>query len=152
MDGVLRIFGSYVLGYEPENWNDIHSGKSIIEIVNENPEICAYCPESEYLPIVNKRLNNINILTNQLPSWIPFTELWLNKHIKIPYDVVYTKNSNHKLTYLNKNDILVEDFPGFSSYNNIALITRNYNKNVVVPIRISNTEEFNRFLDDHVNN
>lgn len=142
------MFGSYALGYEPENWDEKHNGKSVIDIVNERPEICAYCPESEYLPIVNEKLDHIQILTNQMSDWIPFTELWLRRHIKIPYDVIYTKSSDQKLTYLGNNDILVEDFPKFHSYDNIALITRNYNKTLDVPLRISNVDEFNKFIED----
>jgi hypothetical protein len=150
LDGVLRILGSYVLGYEPENWHDTYNGKTIIELVNEHPELCATCPESEYLSVVNEKLSNIIILTNQLDDWIPFTEIWLRRHIKIPYDVVYTKSGEHKLKYLKKHDILIEDFPNFFSYDNIALITRNYNKKLVVPLRISNTIEFNNFITKYM--
>ena len=148
LDGVLRMFGSYALGFEPDDWDAKHNGKSVIDIINERPEMCAYCPESEYLPIVNEKLDHITILTNQLDRWIPFTEIWLQRHIKIPYDVVYTKNSDQKLTYLGKHDWIVEDFPKFKDYSNIALITRNYNKKLNVPLRISNVDEFTKFLEE----
>lgn len=150
LDGVLRMLGPYALTYEPEHWDSKKDGKTVIEIINEHPEMCMYCPESEYLPIVNNRLNEITILTNQFDTWIPFTEIWLRRHIKIPYDVIYTKNGEHKLGYLNNtNDILVEDFPKFENYNRIALITRKYNQHLNVPLRISNTEEFSRLLDTY---
>ena len=149
LDGVLRILGSYVLGYEPENWHDTYNGKTIIEIVNEHPELCMTCPESEYLSIVNNKLQEITILTNQLDSWIPFTEIWLRHHIKIPYDVVYTKSSEHKLSFLKNSDILVEDFPGFKSYNNIALVTRRYNSHLNVPCRISKQNDLRKLIDSH---
>ena len=149
LDGVLRILGSYVLGYEPENWHDTYNGKTIIEIVNEHPELCATCPESEYLPIIHEKLDNITILTNQLNDWIPFTEIWLRRHMKIPYDVVYTKSSEHKLSFLKNSDILVEDFPGFKSYNNIALVTRRYNSHLNVPCRISKQNDLRKLIDSH---
>jgi len=149
LDGVLRILGSHVLGYEPENWHDTYNGKTIIEIVNEHPELCMTCPESEYLPIIHEKLDNITILTNQIDDWIPFTEIWLRHHIKIPYDVVYTKSSEHKLSFLKNSDILVEDFPGFKSYNNIALITRHYNEHLNVPCRISSLIDLRRLIDSH---
>lgn len=149
LDGVLRILGSHVLGYEPENWHDTYNGKTIIEIVNEHPELCMTCPESEYLSIVNNKLQEITILTNQLDSWIPFTEIWLRHHIKIPYDVVYTKSSEHKLSFLKNSDILVEDFPGFKNYNNIALVTRRYNSHLNVPCRISKQNDLRKLIDSH---
>ena len=149
LDGVLRILGSYVLGYEPENWHDTYNGKTIIEIVNEHPELCMTCPESEYLPIIHEKLDNITILTNQIDDWIPFTEIWLRHHIKIPYDVVYTKSSEHKLSFLKNSDILVEDFPGFKSYNNIALVTRRYNSHLNVPCRISKQNDLRKLIDSH---
>lgn len=149
LDGVLRILGSYVLGYEPKNWYDTYNGKTIIELVNEHPELCMTCPESEYLSVVHEKLDNITILTNQLDDWIPFTEIWLRRHIKIPYDVVYTKSSKHKLDFLKNGDILVEDFPGFQNYNNIALITRRYNEHLNVPCRISSLIDLRRLIDSH---
>ena len=149
LDGVLRILGSHVLGYEPENWHDTYNGKTIIEIVNEHPELCMTCPESEYLPIIHEKLYNITILTNQLDDWIPFTEIWLRRHIKIPYDVVYTKSSEHKLSFLKNSDILVEDFPGFKNYNNIALVTRSYNEHLNVPCRISTPNNLRILIDSH---
>ncbi len=149
LDGVLRILGSHVLGYEPKNWHDTYNGKTIIELVNEHPELCMTCPESEYLSIVNEKLRNIIILTNQLDDWIPFTEIWLRRHMKIPYDVVYTKSGEQKLQYLGKNDVLVEDFPGFRNYDNIALVTRRYNKHLNVPCRISSLIDLRRLIDSH---
>ena len=150
LDGVLRNLIPYTLKYEPDNWDDIHNGKTVVDIINEHPEVCAYSPGSEYLPIVNERLDHITLLTNQIFEWIPFTEIWLSRHMKIPYDVIYTKSSDHKLKYLGKHDILIEDFPNFFSYDNIALITRNYNKKLVVPLRISNTIEFDNFITKYM--
>jgi hypothetical protein len=148
LDGVLRLFGSYILGYEPQDWNATsEDGKSVIQIVNEHPELCLSAPESEYLPIVNERLEKIHLLTNQLPSWVPYTNRWLNEHIKIQYEVIYTKGPTEKLAMLKPNDVLVEDYPNFSSYEQVALITRAYNRGVNAPLRISNIKEFEAFLE-----
>ena len=148
LDGVLREFGSYVLGYEPTHWDAINTeGKTVIQIVNERPEICLECPETEYLPIVNKYLDNIIILSNQLPLWAPYTSQWLNNHIKIPYRVIYTSGPEEKLRVLKSKDVIVEDYPKFLDYSQVALITRSYNKHLDVPCRISNVWEFKEFLE-----
>jgi hypothetical protein len=151
LDGVLRLLGSHVLGYEPTNWHDKYNGKTIIEIINENPRLCLTAPETEYLPIVNDKLDKIVLLTNQMTSWIPYTDKWLNNHIKIQYEVIYTKGPEDKLKFLKKSDILVEDFPNFLSYSQIALITRKYNEHLEVPLRISSVEQFKVFLEEHAN-
>lgn len=152
LDGVLREFGSYVLGYEPYSWDAKNKdNKTVIQIVNENPKICLECPETEYLEVVNAMLDSIVILSNQLPSWAPYTSQWLNKHIKIPYRVIYTTGPSEKLKILKSNDVILEDYPNFVSYNNVALITRNYNKHLKVPLRISNVEEFITFLGRYLN-
>ncbi len=149
LDGVLREFGTYVLGYEPSYWDAINKdGKTVIELVNERPEICLECPESKYLPIVNEYLDKITIMTNQLPSWIPFTDKWLNNHIQIQYEVIYTKNPGDKLARLKEGDILVEDFPNFPCYDNIVLIDRTYNKHVSAPLRISTISDLKKFISD----
>ena len=149
LDGVLRLLGSYVLGQEPDVWDKKYKGKTVVQHINEHPEICLYAPESEYLPIVNEVCDHINILTNQLPSWIPWTDKWLNNHIKISYEVVYTNGPDAKFSYLGKDDILIEDYPKYQSYNQIALITRNYNKDLDVPLRISSPDELLKFLENY---
>ena len=149
LDGVLRLLGSYVLGQEPDTWDKKYKGKTVIQHINEHPEICLHAPESEYLPIVNENCEQLTILTNQLPSWIPWTDKWLNNHIKISYEVIYTNGPDHKLRLIDEKSILVEDYPLFNNYNNIALITRNYNKLLDVPLRISNPDELRKFLESY---
>ena len=150
LDGVLRALPEHVLGYEPTHWNSLRDGKNVIELVNENPGLCLSAPETEYLPIVNNNLSKIHLMTSQLPGWIPYTNKWLDDHIKIPYEVIYTTSSVEKLSLLGDN-LLVEDFPNFPSYDRIALITRKYNEHLDVPLRISSVEQFKVFLDKHVN-
>lgn len=149
LDGVLRELGTYVLGYEPLSWDAKNKdGKTVIQIVNKCPEICMRCPESKYLPIVNEYLDKITIMTNQMTSWIPYTNQWLNNHIQIQYEVIYTKSPMDKLARLKEGDVLVEDFPGFSNYNNIALIDRAYNRHLDVPLRISNIDQLKTFINE----
>lgn len=147
LDGVLRMLGTAAFGFEVDKWDAKVNGKSAIEAINDDLSLCISAPESEYLPIVNTKLSEIMLLTNQLPSWIPYTKIWLKEHIKIPYKVIYTNGPEQKLRLLNRDSILVEDFPNFSSYRQIALITRNYNKHLDVPCRISNVEQFKDLIE-----
>lgn len=147
LDGVLREFGSYVLGGEPDRWDATNQdGKTVIQIVNEHPEICLECPETEYLGVVNELLDRIVILSNQLPLWAPYTSQWLNNHIEIPYQVIYTSGPDEKLRILKSSDVIIEDYPKFRDYSQVALISRDYNKHLNVPLRISNARELESFL------
>jgi hypothetical protein len=148
LDGVLRMLGTAAFGFEVDKWDAKVNGKSAIEAINDNLSLCINASESEYLPIVNAKLDEITILTNQLPNWIPYTKVWLKEHLTIPYKVIYTNGPDQKLRLLEKDSILVEDFPKFSSYQQIALITRNYNKHLEVPYRISNVEQFKDLIDN----
>lgn len=146
IDGVLRLLYCSTFRYEPNSWDEKLNGKSHIDIVNEHPEICLYAPPSEYLEIVNTYCNHLHLLSNQLPSWITWTNKWLNKHVKIPYDVKYTKNPAHKISLLGSNDYLVEDYPKFQDYSKIILINRKYNQDTKCPIRISKPNELIKII------
>ena len=151
LDGVLRRLELAVFGHEVDEWQAKNvNGQNLLEIVNARPELCVSAPPSEYLPVVNEKLESITILTNQLPSWQPYTNIWLEQYLEIPYKVIYTTGITSKLGHLGTNDILVEDYPLFPDYNKIALITRPYNTKLNVPVRINNVEQFEAFLDQEV--
>lgn len=144
LDGVLRMLGETALGKVPESWGEEKDGLDTIEIVNANPELCLTAAPSEYVDSVNKLLDEVFILTNQLPSWIPYTEQWLDEYLKVPYIVVYTKDSADKLSRLASGDLLIEDYPKFPDYSQIVLVTRLYNQHLQVPRRINSVADFEK--------
>jgi hypothetical protein len=151
LDGVLRRLELAAFGHEVDSWHAVNADdQDLIAIVNANPELCLAAPPSEYLDVVNNKLDNITILTNQLPSWQPWTDLWLEQYLEIPYKVLYTRGITTKLEQLGTNDKIIEDYPLFPCYDKVALITRPYNVKLNVPVRINNVEQFKAFLE--VNN
>lgn len=146
IDGVLRMLADEVFGEPPKMWDQKIHGKTLIDIVNEDPTLCLSAPPSEYLPIVNNLCDEITIITNQLPSWKPWTEKWLKKYMKIPYEVIYTNGPDEKLKYLDEGSLLVDDSPKFSSYKNIALVSRPYNNFLEVPLRVNNQDDLKKLI------
>ena len=146
IDGVLRLLYCGAFKHEPSYWGETLNGKTLIDIVNEHPEICLSSPPSEYVKVVNRYCKHLHILSNQLPSWTEWTNKWLNKYIEIPYDVRYTNNPFHKISLLGHNDYLVEDYPNFQDYSKIILINRKYNRGIECPIRISKPNELIKII------
>jgi hypothetical protein len=148
LDGVLRRLELAAFGHEVNSWHAVNAdGQDLIAIVNANPELCLAAPPSEYLSVVNENLESITLLTNQLPSWQPYTTFWIEQHLEIPTKTIYTTCITSKLHNLGVHDILMEDFPGFPDYSKIALVTRPYNAKLHVPVRINNVEQFKAFLE-----
>lgn len=150
LDGVLRNLVREVFGHnEVTHWNYKNcNGKTLVEAVNESPWICYNAEPLPYLGIVNNVMDHIDILTCQRESWKPYTEDWLSDHLKVPYTVQYINNPQNKLLVLGPDDVLVEDYPLYSNYNNICLIDQPYNRDVSAPLRITTPEQLATYLDN----
>jgi hypothetical protein len=149
IDGVLRELDQLTLGKTLPYWDYKQNGKSFVQLVDENIEICELAsPYQDYLDILNSCFTKVNILTHQPNNWKPYTEKWLNHYIKIPYNLYYVNNIKEKEKFLRwPNDYLIDDYPLFSNYENILLINREWNKNVEAPMRIHNGEMLKDNID-----
>ena len=74
---------------------------------------------------------------------MPYTNKWINEHIRRYVDCeIKILSSEVKEKLLDYNDIyLVEDYPNFKSYENIILVDRAYNRNIICKHRIKNGKE-----------
>lgn len=150
LDGVLRNLVREVFGHnEVTHWNYKNcNGKTLVEAVNESPWICYNAEPFPYINAVNNVMDRVDILTHQPEKWRPYTEDWLNDHIKISYTVTYVNNPQNKLLVLGSDDILVEDFPLYPDYSNIILIDHPYNRCCNAPIRVTTPDELYNLLDN----
>jgi hypothetical protein len=142
LDGVLRDLCSQVF---PEkvvtDWEfKDELGRNIYQIVCDKPDHCKLAGPTQYLKTINDNFEEIHILSNQPKRWQPFTDEWLEEYLEIPYYVCYTKGPEQKLDILEEEDILVEDYPFFSRYNQIILIDQPYNQMANSRIRVTNPE------------
>lgn len=148
IDGVVRRLDKACLGFEPDRWNVTNDeGLNVVQIVNKDPSICERCEPSEYLKFVNT-LNKVVFLSNQLPSWIPYTNTWLENNVKTDYEVIYT--DNNKFEYMNDGDMLFDDYPLFDDYNKVMLVDRLYNRKTNADIRIKNIKDMEYWYNRYV--
>lgn len=132
LDGVLRDLtagiASHLGGpYDPQAWNEeVLPGVDLCTFIDRHPSILVASPPTEYLPIAGP---SPTILTVQPLHWIPWTREWLRRHIP-GARVRYCQRMEEKLDLLGPGDLLVEDYPGFSSYDRIVLVDRPYNRGV----------------------
>lgn len=151
VDGVLRILDVMALGRPAKSWDDVNdNGKNVFQIVNDNPDLCLIAPCSEYLPVINEMFSNkkLCILTSQPKPWRKYTEMWLQTHLNINYEVIYTKNPSNKLRYLEYGDWLIDDNPNFDNFDQILLIDRIYNRHVNTKYRIKTPIELWQTLNN----
>ena len=155
LDGVLRDLCTATLGRQALRWNEKNrGGKGIIDIVNDNPRICETAPATEYLEVFNTfdfGREVPTILTRQLPLWIVHTRYWLMLNVIRNYNLKIV-GPESKLLYLKKGDLLVEDYPGFDDFSQIALIDRPYNREADAEQRIYKPEELLRVLEQYKEN
>ncbi len=147
IDGPVRRLDKAVFkGETPDTWDQkTKNGRTLFQEVNATPELCLLSEPSEYLPLLNS-MKRVTFLSNQPLKWQHYTLQWLNIYVRIPYKVVFTKDWRDKMGYLKMNDFLIEDFPCFSSYDQIVLIDRPYNRHVVCPRRASTPEELEALI------
>jgi len=148
LDGVIRDTCREVLGYYPHQWDCYGpDGRPYCQIIEDNLRLLYTAPVTQYHEVI-KKLPFVNILTCQPESWRDFTCCWLYEHFEFhQFDVIFVNHADEKLKILKPGDVLIEDYPLFSDYSQIALIDYPYNREVKGEIiRIHEPEELDAFL------
>jgi len=151
LDGVIRDLCSIVFGFEPIKWDyQNKEGKTLVDIINENMGILRDAPPTKYLPFI-KPFSPLVILSSKCPEkWKIRTRGWVNKYL--PRSELHFINPKTKQNFLNKGDFLVEDSPNLTSYENIILIDRKYNKNILPYKRVKTGYQLKKILIEHYAN
>lgn len=141
IDGVLRRLDRIALGRDAICWKDCNEKKeSLLKIIDHNLDLLVQAEPTEYLDYFNT-WPELHLLTSQKKEWRKYTYKWLQEHLKVPFDITYSKSADDKLRYLNKKDFIIDDSPMFSNFAKVILIDKAYNKNVHNSYRIHNVEE-----------
>lgn len=151
IDGVARNLALTVLGRDPEIWDerDKH-GDTLIEAVNKDPALCLFAPPfSEIVEFINEHWKGRikYFLSSQPKTWQRKTDAWLTTYIDRPYEVIYTGDSNDKLSRMKPGDFIIDDSPCFGSYKQVILIDRLYNQNIDADLRVHNLEELEAIIE-----
>ena len=151
IDGVLRLLDAAVFGREQEQWVGDVEGKSFMEYIGQHRNLLASAPPSIYVAVVQEwytflGTTDVLLLTAQQDSWKEHTEMWLSRYF-YGADMVCVEHPEEKVAFLEEERaFVVDDLPFFSSYTNVALVTRGYNKDVSSPVRIASLRDLRHFL------
>ena len=116
-----------------------------MDIVNDDPTICAVTKPLEYLPVANS-MPFVTFLSNQPLSWREFTLQWLERRMKTQWHAIFVNSPRSKIEILNKNDLLIDDYPMFHDYSKVLLVDRPYNRDTKAIIRIMSPNDLREFL------
>ena len=145
LDGCLRSLTD-ACTYNPQSWDEPCHGMSLIDWVDQNLDLLVSATPTEYWHLVVEK--GITILTVQPLHWIPWTELWIKKHLPLA-DVKYCKKPLDKLEYLTNGSLLVEDYPNFPDNSKIIMIDKVYNHVIQSFKRVSTPQELEVILNEH---
>lgn len=149
LDGVIRNLAVAVFGTDPPHYYHTVDGKSLVDIVHENPRMLIDAPETEYCDYIRSTYGEIIILTAQWPDWLDRTRAWIKEHI--PHSVVLNCKPSEKVRFIERiGGLLIEDSPTLSSYKNIILVNRAYNQEVTGCVRVYNPDELDRAIVNHI--
>jgi len=132
IDGVLRNL-CFEAGIRPFNWNCKIDGLPFVKYFSNNLYHLYFAPKTEYFDVAvlyNTWIAPFKLMSTQPDSWIPNTKKWVKENFN-PYmitpEIIFTDN---KLSQLKQNDILIEDNPTLTNYNQVILVDRSYNRNL----------------------
>ena len=148
LDGVLRDIISYLeKRYNIptiKEWYWEHEKKDIYELIEQdNYRALTEAKSTNYLKSIIENFDHLEIWTNQPNEWMPYTNKWIDEHIRGYVDCeikILSSEVKEKLLDYN-NTYLVEDYPNFKNYRNIILVDRTYNRNIICKHRIKNGKE-----------
>ena len=151
LDGVLRDLCTATIGRQATSWDEKVDGEGIIDIVNRGKSVLYTAQPTEYIKVFNEYDFGMTpcIMTRQLDSWKVYTEQWINLWITQDHYIKFVGHES-KLIYLKEGDLLVEDYPGFEDFSQIALVDRPYNWDVIANRRIYKPRDLFRILDEHL--
>ncbi len=149
LDGVLRDIISYLekrYNILIREWYWNHEKKDIYKLIKEdNYRALIDAEPTDYLKSIIKNFDYLEIWTNQPDKWLPYTNKWIDENIKQYIDCeikIMSSEQKEKLLVLDCDGIyLVEDYPNFKNYENIILVDRLYNRNVICKHRVKNGKE-----------
>jgi len=139
VDGVMRMLDTEVLGKQASRWELKVKGQYFVDYVSDNLHLLLTAPESEYCSVLKLWYeafgpSEVTFLTCQPKTWQAFTTYWLKRRFP-ESKIIFVTKPEEKLSLIHhSNALLVEDYPNFSSYKNIILVDRVYNRHIDSPL------------------
>ena len=156
LDMVIRDFVPTIWGgEEPLTWSQKVEGGSLYDYVRRNKEeVLLNSPETKYASVIKEAMKGktITIVSSQPEDWREETTEWITKHLG-EAEIHYTKDSDEKLKLLSPEDILIDDSPNFSNFEQVALVRYPYNTIVLEKHKpfavISSVEDMKKLIQQY---
>jgi hypothetical protein len=157
VDGVMRDLNILVQGGDPVDYTSKIGKKTYNEYVTNKLDILLNAPPTIYFPVICEYLKtvDVNIITCQPTKWVPNTLAWLDNHLNVygisNYHITIVSQPLEKESYVNRNELIVEDYPFFSKKmkNKVLLIDKPYNQCTINYLhRIRTPDELRRILNE----
>lgn len=152
LDGVLRDLGGEVFSnIEIDSWDMVVDGLSLCDKVENNLWFLYTAPPTKYFDTIIEKTDMLDIITYQKEHWRPLTVAWCEKYIgRNKYNLFFVDDFKEKLYLMDKDSVLIDDFPFFADYTNVAVVDYKYNKDVKNPlIRIETVTQMDNFLQKY---
>lgn len=151
LDNTIRHLDIFNIPGGPSSWRKkLPCGSSIKDYINRNISVLTDSEPTIYYWTIKKHVKCPVILTHQLEHWLPYTKQWLDNHFE-QYELINVDSIPDKEHYIEESDLLVDDYPHFSSKitNNLLLISMNYNKRSPCKVRITKPSELLPYLKEN---
>ena len=149
LDEVIRSLSVHAMGYVAPSWEIpyLKDGVDFLDVVENNLELLFTAPHTEIYDKIVRFLPYVNILSHQPMSWRPFTTAWIYRKFTFSQVTLnYVDEAKEKLTFLKKDDYLIDDFPFFEDYSQIVLVDKPYNKKVKPFLRVNSTDDLKKWI------
>lgn len=161
IDGVCRDLSGQVAEEfclpVPKTWYFWEKmGHNIYDLVKKDRNILVRAKPTEYFNTINSfisQFKEVEFWTHQPDDWVEYTLKWLRMRVNVSNIKIVCLTPQQKyegLLYFKEN-LLVDDFPFFPTYDQIVLINQPYNKECNSKIRIFNNEQLKLLLDNYKN-
>lgn len=148
LDGVIRNLSGNIIPGKIHTWGQLApNGQTICDYIDNHLDVLETAKPTIFRDIVME-LPRIALMTRQPEHWRKGTIKWIKDNIPGRVtSITWVKNIEDKLEYLNKDDILIEDYPYFSDYSQIYLVDWPYNECVQKPLaRVLSPNHLRRLL------
>lgn len=162
IDGIIRdLTGAMCQKHNiptPQTWDYYHDGLSYLDYLRKDRSIYLTAQPTEYFQTIKQIITEcltiggipVELWTHQTDhNFCALTRDWVAQHLPICNGLIKFKDSVEKIADLSSDDLLVEDNPNLSSFDNVVLIDRVYNQSVICS-RVKSPQELKRYIGDYL--
>ena len=147
IDGCIRDLTTPLYGFDPPEWDFKQNNKGLVKLIYEDLTILETALATKYTKLV-ALLPEIHLISCQPKEWQPYTIRWIGANLPVENTSwTFVSTPEEKLALIaDRGCLLVEDYPKFSSYENIILIHHEYNRGVECKFRVRTVQDLRMLI------